>query len=392
MKSAPLLARTLVTSGQARRLAAVVAGVLVLTACGASSGSGDGASSADDVAAAQARIDEAMKPIENVALDLEPLGDGAADLSDTTVLIVPASATLFGVWVGILEDVLESLGADVSVCDGKALPTEIAACMENAPTVYEADAVLTIAVSPSLVANAYQTLADEEVPVLSAWQNPGDVESSDLLRFTDSTPANEASGKLGIDYILANVDSPNLLDIGLKDNPQVVEVSDNVATWFTDHCAGCTITSERITAAEAVQAASLTSSQFLTDPNLNAISAFNLDGQGSAIVDGLRTANKSVDDVAVCGKAGGMAALQLLKEGKVTCVVQISTNYLSWVAVDALLRLLDGKEEAEYPQVMRVFDATNVDDLEITPAKAGTFDWFGTATYETSFKESWGVS
>lgn len=383
----------------ARSLVLVTASALVLAGCsgtgndtGNSDDTGSTPSTGQDMAAAKARVEAAMQPIDNLELDLESLNAGVADLSGKKVLIVPVSAVLFGPWTNAISAILAETGAESAVCDGKALPTEVATCMENAATVHGADIVITIAVSPSLVQNAYQALEDQGIPVLGAWQNPEDSEINELRRFMDSTPANEASGKLGFDYILANIDEPSLLDIGIKDNPAVSAVSDNMTKWFTDQCPECEISSQRITSAEAAQAASLVSSQLLTTPDLNAISAFNLDGQGTPILDGLRTVDKTADDVMVCGKAGGMAAIQLLQEGKVTCVALISTYYQSWVIVDALLRLLGDQPALEYPQAVRLFDASNSADLEISPEKLGTFEWFGTPTFEDDFTAAWGLS
>jgi len=373
--------------------ALAVTAALALAACGSSgsdAGTSSSAGSSTTASAAQTRVTEALKPIESIPLSLQPLSSGAADLTGKTIVVVPLAAEIFSAWLPSFEEALKPTGATIEICDGKGIPSQMSSCIEQAPAL-GADAVVTIAVSPTIAGNAYKELQAKGIPTFVGFQNAEGTAETETLRFGDSVPALEAGLRLSSDYILSKVKDPNILVLGTSDSPPAQKVSATTTAELKKDCNGCSIVSKLLSSAQANQATALTSSQLLIDPRINAVSIFNADQWASGVLEGMRGAGKT-SGVVVGGPASGLASMQLLQKKQLTYVAMLSPSYQSWVLADGILRLLDGKPAATYPPVTRLFDASNVAGVEASPATAGTFDWFGTPVYQDEFRTSWGLS
>lgn len=375
-----------------RALAVVVLSALALTGC-ASDDTGSAASEegafAEARAAAQERIEGATDPVVVDDLVLESIPAGGADLSGETVLVIPLATSVFSALNDSIAQALAPTGADVQVCDGKASPTDILSCMEQATSI-RAAAVITLAVSPETVGAGYQQLYDAGIPVYAAWQEQGEAEENELLRFYSLVPTNERSLRLSSDYTIASSETaPTIHMVGVTDSDTIEQLNEDWHEYTVSQCADCTIVYETSTTAQAAQVKDAVASQLITDPDTDAILSFNLDTFGAPIVEGV--ANSSVSP-RIGGQGAVSTGLLLLQEGRVDHVAGISYFFAGYAIVDGLLRLMNGLDATEYTVPIRLFTAENVADLDLSPEKAASYEWHGgDDSFIETFTQSWGV-
>jgi len=386
------------TTNAHRRLASVaclgILGASILSACGSSDDKkAESGSGSTDFAAAQtaakAAAEKAKAPITDRSLDLQPVDN--VDLKGKTILVVPLAGFLFTDAVEAFKQALEPTGAKVSVCDGKANPTEVSTCLGQAQNL-DASAVVTFAVSPKIAGNSYKDLADAKIPVYAAWQSKEDTPPSDLLRFADSLPSVRANAEVAVDQLIATAKKPiHILNLGIADNPSIKTISAYISDKIAGDCPTCEVDTELLVSSKPAGAKTAVSGALLKDPDLGAVITINVDTFGAEIIDGVASSNADSDNLTVGGQAGGLNGMKLLADGRVNYVALFSANYTGWVAADGVVRMIAGAEQVDYPVMNRLFDASNVKDLELTPTAAASFDWFGEPTYQDQIRASWGV-
>ena len=79
---------------------------------------------------------------------------------------------LFQAVSGSLKGALGAAGIDVEVCDGKANPSNMATCIQQAIDA-EAGAIVTGSIPTELASTAFQSAAKAGVPVVNTMTAPG---------------------------------------------------------------------------------------------------------------------------------------------------------------------------------------------------------------------------
>jgi ribose transport system substrate-binding protein len=400
-------------SARAKVLAAAAVAALALAAC-SSSGGGEPASTslpattgaqssaaappattssaaADPAAAAAQRVNALLGPVTDLSIDL-PKVTGLPDLAGKKILVVPLASVIFSTEVTAIKQALGKIGVTAQVCDGQALPTTIATCLEQAPSI-GAVGVITIAIGYKVAPNAYDDLASKNIPVLAAFQSPEGKAVGKYLAFEDSVPTITRTADASADYIIAHSGAAaHVLEIGISDSQPLIDMSDDVHAYLTKNCPECTVEQKNLSTPQVAQATSLVSAQTIADADLNWIFPINLEVTGPAIAQGLQNASKT-GTVQQGGAGFGIGTLQLVKQKKASFAVLSSANLIGWEAVDGVLRMIAGLSvPTNYPAAVRIFDASNIDQATLTADAAAGYSWFGQPTYQQTFLGLWPTS
>ena len=110
-------------------------------------------------------------------------------------------------------------------------------------------------------------------------------------------------------------------------------------------------------------------------------------------VQGLQGANAG--KVKISSHDGTLAVMQMLKSGKfVGSEIGFNADALAWYGADQALSLMSGQpanQMVEFPYV-RMFNADNVGDLDLTPEAEKSGAWYGSTDYQDGFLELWGLT
>lgn len=379
---------------------AVVGLAAVLSACGSSadntsnSGASGAGSSKTSATVASARAALAKYSQETTSFPAVTPIDGLTKLKGKTVWYVPigASVPILSAYGTGLKSALNHLGIDVHVCDGKFLPTSIAACMSEAAS-QRADAVVTGYIHYKMVPTSFQKLRAQDIPVLVAGDIPdGSVKQSPKLAFYNTTPTVELMQKLNLDAVIADSGGKaKILYVGVTDSPQTKAGASYAKSYVPKACPDCTFTQIEYNTASLTKVPSQVGAGLIANPGTTYV-VCQLDPCAPGALQGIRTAGKT-KTVKLASTAGNLDALQRVKSKDVQFVdVGSSPSHAGWLFADAMLRMLAGKLPEPKLGLARVFTPGNVAGLKLTPAEYATNNWYGPSSYEQSFLKAWGAA
>ncbi len=379
-------------------LALVAALALVVpTACGSSSSKSTTASaSASATSPGLAAIDAAVKklesPVNGVQVNVPKL-TGLPSLKGKKLLIVPSLGVIFNPAIGVITNALKPLGLTVQECDGQANPSTMASCMDQAPTIHNLAGVMTIGVPVQQTSTAYALLASHHIPVAAVQEAPNGAKSVvGQLGFVSSSAVLDAGIKASEDYVIDKSDGKaNVLALGDDDSPDVIQASNYMVSYFKANCPDCVVASKQLPAASEADATPLVSSKVLSDPKFDWVVSIEQDSSGAAVAKGLQSAHATTK-VTQGGTGVGLGSMQEVAQGTAGFVAAVAGGLNSWNWADAMLRVIAKQPiPTNYPVVIRLFDASNIHSIKITPQESQTFDWFGTANYPQQYDKIWGV-
>jgi ABC-type sugar transport system substrate-binding protein len=375
-----------------------VVATFALAACGAgensSSGSGDSSSGGgDEVATSEANVAEYTDAVSSYP-EIPEISGGVGGLEGKNVWYVPIGAAVpilsaFGTGI---EEALQEAGITVNTCDGKFVPTAIAACLDQAVT-QGADAVITGYVDYALIPAAFDNVVANEIPVLIGGAAPsGGKTSNPELAFYDTTEDVQLTQQLVMDAVIADSDGKaNILYATVTDSPQLKEGAAYGEQYLTDHCSGCTITTVEYNTASLNRLPSQISSGLLANPDITYVVG-QADAAAEPSIAGIQSAGFA-DKVKLAATNGDLGGLQRIQSGNLQFVdVGSSPIYAGWGFADGILRMLTGETPEVHSGVHRVFTEDNVGDLALTPEAYPTIDWYGDSSYQDTFLSAWGLS
>jgi ribose transport system substrate-binding protein len=376
--------------GIATSCVATLAVALALAGCSSSSGSAD-TSGTDQraVTDAQAAVATLLRPVEPVELDLEPI-ENLPDLAGRTVLIVPSHKVIFGTQAQAITNVLTGLGVETTICDGQGNPTQMTSCMQQANTL-RAVGVVTIAIPYKTVPNAYDALAKAGIPVVGSFQGTEGAPSNDRRAFMGISDYLTGGSIAAANYVIANSQGEaHVYWLGTTDSQAGLENTDLVRKHYSAHCPGCTFDGKGVATSQLAQIPTLVSTKMIQDPSIDWVHALNLNSTADGITTGLRNASRT--GVSMGGFASGVVGVQGVEDGKFRFCVTSSADLLGYDTTDALFRVIAGQRlPSEYPYTYRIFDASNIDSITISPEAVLTNDWFGDTSYRDQYKKLWGL-
>lgn len=374
----------------------VAASAVVLSGCG-SGGSSPGTPSPGSatigaaLATAEADLAKNTPPITTYPA-IAPV-PGASGLKGKTVWYIPNSSAIPVVAAtgAAMQTALASAGIEMHVCDGKLVPTTMAACMSQAVAAH-ADAVVTGYIDYALIPAAFDDLAAHNVKVLVAGEAPsGGRQSSAQLAFYDITDSVELVEKLAMQSIM--VDSggkAEILFVGITNSSLTRNAAAYATSFITQECPGCTLHEVHYATAQIDKLPAQVSAALLQYPNTNYV-AVELDSGDQATIQGIQAAG-ATDKVKLVSSDGNLDALQRVKAGTQLVDIGQSPVYSGWSYADGIIRMLAGQPVQIVETVNRVFNKKNVQDLTLTPEAYATNDWYGTDAYKATFLKAWGVS
>jgi ribose transport system substrate-binding protein len=368
----------------------------VLSACGSSS---DSSAATKPAGSSSAGIAESVANVEaaQAAITKWPTAGKVSkptDLHGKSVVLVPilGNVSILHAQVVAETEALEHLGATVNVCDGKADPTAVGSCLQEAAT-QKVFAVITMGVPYKMAPNAFQALAAAGTTVLMWGDEAEDGATYPKGIHFQSTADNlKAIGALQADAALADLDEKaNIIVVQGTDNANQLAAGQAAVDQFEKQCPSCAKpTVVQISSATLDKLASSISAALVRTPGANAILPL-ADNYVPALLQGVASAGKA-GQVEIISTGSDLAGLQRVASGQQAHDLGSPGEYVGYVIVNGLMQALAGDTVSPTPLVTRDFVKSNVTGLSLTAEAHGSSDWFGDDSFKEEFYASWGVN
>jgi hypothetical protein len=318
---------------------------------------------------------------------------GVTTLKGKTVWYIPIgeSVPILAAFGSAMQSALKQVGIKMMTCDGKFLPTNAAACVSQAIS-QGADGVVTGYIDYASMPTSFNSLVSHHIPVLIAGEAPdGGKTSSPQLAFFNTQPTINLMQKLDMDAVIADSGGKaNILYLGVTDSPQTLAGATYGAAYLKSQCPGCTLTLINYNTASIAKVPSQVSAGLIAHPDTTYV-VDELDAAAQPSVAGIAAAGYA-HKVKLASTDGDLDSLQRISSSDVQFVdIGTSPVYEGWQFADGILEMLTGKTPTFTLGVVRVFDASNVKGLTLTPAAYATNAWYGSEAYQQTFLTAWGV-
>lgn len=288
-------------------------------------------------------------------------------------------------------------GFETKLCDGKLNPQGWSECIRQGISA-KAAGIIVVGQDCSSFQGALQEAKSAGIPTIGTGGNDCDVTggrklfSATVQKMPGMTSEQwwNRMGALQADWIIGRT--------GGKAKVLSTEFSDAIwGGWIQDGfkkelatCSGCTMLDTIKVSNQDVASGQLAqkfSTALLKQPTANAVN-FPIDGW---LFAGLNQALKSSgrsNDLEVIGAFGDKGNLQNIREnGGQDATVAFSAEWDGWAGVDALIRVLGGKEPLPAGIGLQVIDA----DRNL-PKAGGSFAYSPEVDFEAGYKSVWGLS
>ncbi|MEF2978713.1 sugar ABC transporter substrate-binding protein [Subtercola sp. YIM 133946] len=384
-------------SAQHRRLGATaiataVVSVALLAGCSSSPG-GTAASASGGAGGGTSQVTTAMidalrqgTPGTSTIPDLP----GASTLAGKTIMYIPIvqASPSFTPTIAGLKDAAAKLGVNLVICDGGANPSQISSCLTQA-SQQKLAAVITDSISPVLAGQGFAALQAAGVPLVLGDED--NIEPTATQASVGGAFAIEFTKQAAQYAIWDSNGAADALLVQVTDDPVTTSSFEKgTLATFTSQCPGCTTTVIQTTTGQLAQLPAAVSSAMIKDPDINyVIGEFDSDVPG--IIQALSTSNSR--SVKVIGAVGVLQSLQAIKANQfVVADAGVSGYEEGWQMVDQAARLALGVAAIpDYQPSSRLFDATNVGDLNLTAEGASDGSWFGDDSFKTRIVKAWGM-
>lgn len=375
----------------------IVATVLALAlgACGSSDSdsTGGGAAAETSGGAASAGLQAVEQEVEELRgeiTEFTPPGPpiDAKSVRGGSVWYIPVSAQIpvLAVEAQGMKEAAAAAGMRFNSCDGKFVPATQSACIARAVNA-DAAGIITDSIDPKTVAPALRAAAAARVPVMG-FNSVG--EESDLYRTLNSgDPESQVAAMKWI--IVDSGGTANVLGTTFVGDGQTEAGAAAGVKALKDDCSECEYDAVTVTAQQINSIASAVSSALLKGPDVD-YGFPQFDFFAPNFERGVQQAGRTNDMKTVSTNAALSQIQAVASGGMQVADVGANRNYIGWQAMDGLLRMSLGEpapENVTYP--IRVFDETNVDELELSKEAAAGGEWWGPTTYKQEFPKLWGV-
>ena len=379
-------------------LAALAAGALLLTGCSsveeqskAADKSETSAPASAEAAAAQEKVEAASQPVETFEAPGDAL-EGVGDLAGSTVYFIPATyqVPVFQALSASLESALGAADIELEVCDGKANPSNMASCFQQAIDS-QAGAIVSGSIPTELASTAFQSAAKAGIPVVNTMTAPaGPGDPTDVAYLT---PDYVGLQSLSASTVIADSDAEaHVLYVQITDTPATTLWAEQgaLATYERD-CPDCEVTVVKANTGQFDKLPSLITSQLTKDPDIDYVQT-EVDFAVQPVVEGLQAANAT--SVKIASMDGVLPTLQMLAGGQfVHSEVGFNADAIAWYAADQALRMMTGQPSIAnlaFPY-QRTFTSDNIGELDLTPDAEKTGEWYGSTDYQDGFTKLWGL-
>ncbi|MBS1676219.1 MAG: substrate-binding domain-containing protein [Actinobacteria bacterium] len=359
------------------------------TTSGQATGAGEagaGGSTSGGPATAAAEVKKLRGEIDEFTPPGAPID--ASSVSGGTVWYIPISASipvLLGNQLGV-EEAAKALGLGFSTCDGKFQPAAMSSCITEAVNAKPVG-IVTNGIDPTIVAPAMKAAADAKVPVM-ALSTSG--EESNLVRFIGNGDAE--SQEAAMNWIIADSEGKaNVLALTLKGQVQTEESAAAGVKTLEANCPECTYEAVELTTGQMPTAASATSSALLKNPAAD-YGFPQFDFNAPEFERGVGQAGRTAQITMVSTNADVGQVKEVAAGGLQKADAGANANYIGWETMDGLLRMVLGKPAAtEVTAPVRIFDETNVAELDLSAKAEESGEWWGPTVYKQEFPKLWGI-
>jgi ribose transport system substrate-binding protein len=368
---------------------------MLLAACSPGTTDDDGASdsaspgdSSSPVADVAADVETAMQPRDSFEVPSDPVDPSA--LSGKTVYYIPLTAqvNIFHLNGNKIAEALDVADVGLTVCDGGANPSQVSGCFDQAIGA-DAAAIVADGIPYAMAGNSFDAARTAGIPVvmtnlLEDPEHPGDETLAYVV-----PPAVEMVQSVA-DWMIADADGQATVVLQrVTDNHSTVGMAEAAEQEFADRCPDCAVVVNEVSAANFPLVASSTSSAILSNPDTGYLfSLFEHFIQPS--IGGIQQTPNAAQ-IKIAAASGTLAGLQqVAQDGQVNAEAAPNIPFQAWATADAIFRLAAGQEVPEYDISYRLFDRSNIGDIELTEEAEASGDWYGPTDYTDDFSVLWG--
>ena len=347
---------------------------------------GGGEASTAGVEAAEKEVEELRGEITEFTPPGPEFDASAAQGGAVWYIPVSAEIPVLAIESKGMEEAAKAAGMTYKTCDGKFTPAAQSACVTQAVNS-SAAGIITDSVDPKSIGPALSSAKSAGIPVVG-FNSIG--EESDLYRTVSS--GDPPSQVAAMNWIIADSGgAANVFGVYFVGDSQTEAGAEAGIETLEKNCPECSYESATVTPEQINSIASAVSSALLKNPEVNyGIPQF--DFFAPLFERGVQQAGKT-NEVKTVSTNAALSQVKVVADGGMQKAdVGANRNYVGWEAVDALLRMIAGEPAAEsltYP--VRVFDETNVGELELTEEAAADGSWFGPTIYKEEFPKLWGL-
>ncbi|MFJ9541398.1 sugar ABC transporter substrate-binding protein [Streptomyces sp. NPDC101225] len=286
------------------------------------------------------------------------------------------------------KDALSKAGLSQQVCDGRAQPTAIASCVQQAIAA-NAGGIIMDAVPYGMAQNALDAAKAKGIPIVIADQNPPPgVKNSNQVSYVPGSGGQPSAIAWWV--IAASKGKADLIIAQNADSPTAKKMVTDSLPIYEKYCPDCKVTLKEITSSTPALLASKTSSNVLSHPTANYYYT-EFEDSLQPTIQGIQQSGRS-SGISVSTAAGTVNGLGLLKsDSAVKAVVAVDLPYMGYGLTDELLRMMTKSGPVDVVQPMRLFTKENVGSIEVTTAAQASGEWFGDGSFKEEFAKLWGI-
>ncbi|HEY1855348.1 MAG TPA: sugar ABC transporter substrate-binding protein [Solirubrobacterales bacterium] len=394
-------------------LAAVLVLAVALAACGGSSSSDSGATTAAEgtesssgSGAQAAGIKEAGETFDSLLAppELKLVGEkfDAKKSAGKTVYYINTddSIPITTIWREVAIEQLERYGVHVVSLDGKGSTTEYNKDMNTAIS-RGADAIFTMAVNPPLISQQIKAAKAAGIPVITGAEGLPNVKET--ATYVEGVTAGVSYdyhevGKVEADWVAADSKgSAHVLFISNEDQPSSKYVVAEFEKELSRTCPDCTVEFKDVPAAQVTTTLpTLVQTSLQRDPEINYVVP-GYDFNVPEIETGLRQAGLT-DRVRIGSWNAVPAVMQSLqnKQSPMSMELGAPNNWFSFAIADTVMRTLSGVEpvvwgtEESAFMGFRAFDKESVEGLDVSEYDDAEFYELPDSKVQAAFEGLWG--
>jgi ribose transport system substrate-binding protein len=285
-----------------------------------------------------------------------------------------------------IQQAARALGMSYSTCDGKLLPAQWAACINEAVNAGAAGIILD-SIAPAAVSTALANAKSHNIPVVDG----NELNGNTPLFQTMDIGGDFHDQPVAMDWIIARSDGKAhvLVSQVIGDPAANSEVTGSVAE-LKKNCPQCVSYTITVTPETVPDIKSAASTAMLRNPGVT-YGFPEFDFFEPLFASGIQTSGHKITIVST---DNALSDMQEIKAGTGQVAdAGGNRNYLGWAAVDRLLRMILHKPAPVSITVpVRIFDSTNIGTIQLTQAAALSGQWYGPTTYQQQFLRLWGVA
>ena len=385
-------------------IACAVIATLAMTGCSSSGGSPttnpaatsgtNGSGASDTVEYAKAQVAAHLDVVDTFKAPGDAItGLGAVKGSTITYIPLFLQSPYFGAEAAQLKQAFGLVGVTVQVCDGKATPTVVATCFNQAISG-KSVGIISDAIPYGFALNAYTAAANANIPVVAG--NIGDAVPAALAGHAATLGLRQDTiGHLTADSIIADSGgSAHVLLVVANDSALTKENADALTSEFQQRCPSCVVSTAIYRSTEIQKIPTTVSVALGQDPAISYMVCQFDEPAGPACLQGLKLHSNSAAVKFLTGGAS-LSGILRVKAGTQLADTSADPATAAWNETDLLLRMMSKAsipDTAAYSVPIRVFNASNINTVDATVEGFQGTSWYTKGGFQNEYKKLWGVT